>query len=290
MLIVVVFLCGLPTPVPAVEGPTAAGPIGGTDIRSAELPPPGLYGGSFLLGAGTREFLDGEGRVIPALKDAHLAKQLAGPFLFYVPDFRVLGGSIGFGGMIPIGNQCGHLFTGEPRRCTADLGDPYVEIDWSRSFGTLRPSKFPGAHPVLEGLTILIGFGVVIPAGGFDASAPTEQALSIGNNTWDFAPAIAFTYTTPPILAEGTEVSAKLFWNNYLENSETHYRAGDVLNLDFAVSERIGRFQIGFTGFYAFQIEDDKQFGVKVEPDGRRAISSTWAGSWATTCRRMPLQ
>jgi hypothetical protein len=30
----------------AVEGATAAGPIGGRDIRSAILPPPGLYVGA----------------------------------------------------------------------------------------------------------------------------------------------------------------------------------------------------------------------------------------------------
>ena len=29
----------------AIEGPSGAGPIGGTDVRSAVLPPPGLYGG-----------------------------------------------------------------------------------------------------------------------------------------------------------------------------------------------------------------------------------------------------
>jgi hypothetical protein len=42
--------CG---PALAVEGPTVAGPIGGNDIRSAVLPPPGLYGGVVLLHAST---------------------------------------------------------------------------------------------------------------------------------------------------------------------------------------------------------------------------------------------
>jgi hypothetical protein len=111
---------------------------------------------------------------------------------------------------------------------------------------------------------------VVIPAGTFDASDPTEQALSIGTNIWDFAPTVAFTYTTPPILAEGTEISAKLYWNNYLKNPETHYSTGDILNLDFAVTEHIGRFQIGAAGVYVVQIQDDKLFGVPIPPDGRR--------------------
>ena len=268
--IVAVLVCVSHAPALAVEGPAAAGPIGGTDIRSAMLPPPGLYGGVFVLAAGTRDFLDGNGKIIPALRDAHLAKQFAGPFLFYVPDVKLFGGSIGFGGMVPGGNQCGHLFVGEPRRCTVGFGDPYVELDWSRFFGRVRPSKFSGAYPIFEGLSLLVGFGVVIPIGTYDASDPTEQALSIGSNIWDFAPTVAFTYTTPPILAEGTEFSAKLFWNNYLENSETHYKTADVLNLDFAVTEHIGRFQIGVAGFYAIQFGDDKLFGVTVPPDGRQ--------------------
>ncbi len=270
VLLIASLLCVLGVPALAVEGPTAAGPIGGTDVRSAMLPPPGLYGGVILLGASTLDFVDGNGETIPALRDAHLAKELAGPFLYYVPEVKVLGGSIGLGAIIPAGNQCGHLFVGDSDRCTLGVGDPYVEIDWSRSFGTLRPSKFSGAAPILQGLTILAGFGVVVPVGTYDASDPTEKALSIGNNIWDLAPTVAVTYTTPPILAEGTEVSAKFYWNNYVENSITHYLTGDLLDLDFAVSEHIGRFQVGVAGFYAVQVEDDKLFGIPIPPDGRR--------------------
>jgi len=258
------------SPVLAVEGPTIAGPIGGTDIRSAQLPPPGLYGG-VILGRGVAfDFVDGNGKTISELSTAHLTKTLDGPFLMYVPDVKVLGGSIGLAGIIPNGLQCGHLIANTPDDCTIGLGDPYIEIAWSRSFGKLRPSKFPGAFPIFEGLSILVGFGAVLPIGQYDASNPTAQALSLGGNIWDFAPSVAFTYTTRPILAEGTEFSAKLYWNNYLPNPTTDYSTGDLMNIDFAVSERIGRFQLGLAGVYVLQVEDDKQFGVKVPPDGRR--------------------
>lgn len=257
-------------PALAVEGPSAAGPIGGTDIRSAMLPPPGVYGGAIVLGAATVDFVDGDGETIPALKDAFLGEEVGGPFVFYVPAVKVLGGSIGVGAILPVGNLCGHLFAGTSEHCQAGVGDPYVEIDWSRYFGKLRPSKFSGAYPIPEGLSIMVGFGIVLPWGRFDHSDPLNQALSIGTNIWDFAPSIALTYTTPPILAEGTEFSAKFYWNNYLENPATHYRTGDLLDIDFAITEHVGRFQVGVTGFYAFQIEDDKQFGVPVPPDGRQ--------------------
>jgi hypothetical protein len=269
-LIAAALLCAASTRVLAVEGPAVAGPLGGTDIRSAQLPPPGLYGGVILAGVEGFDFVDGRGETIPALAEAGLTKYLAGPFLYYVPNVKILGGSIGVGAVVPLGNQCGHLFIGEPSDCTTGAGDPYAEIDWSRSFGKLRPSKFPDAYPILQGLTVLVGFGVLFPAGTYNASDQLQQALSIGNNVWDFAPTAGFTYTTRPILADGTEISFRLYWNNYLENPTTHYSTGDVLDVEFAVTERIGRFQLGVTGFYAFQIEDDELFGIEIQPDGRR--------------------
>ena len=63
----------------AVEGPTVAGPIGGNDIRSAVLPPPGLYGGVVLLHASTIDFLDAKGNVHPLFRDAQLHRQVGGP-------------------------------------------------------------------------------------------------------------------------------------------------------------------------------------------------------------------
>ena len=270
-LLATAIICCASSSVYAVEGPTAAGPIGGTDIRSAQLPPPGVYAGGILFGATAFDIVDGSGRTIPALSEAHLERKLVAPFFGYVPDVRVLGGSIGLLGTIPYGSECGRLFVTTPSRCQTGLGDAYVELDWSRSFGALRPSKFPGAYPIFQGLSVMVGFGAVLPTGKYDAELAATQGLTIGNNLYDFAPSVAFTYTTPPIIADGTEISAKLYWNNYLKNPATQYLTGSLLDLDFAVSERVGRLQIGAAGFYAFQVADDKQFGVTVPPDGRRA-------------------
>jgi hypothetical protein len=153
----------------AIEGSSAAGPIGGTDIRSALLPAPGLYGGAIVLGASAFDFVDGSGNTIPALSIAHLRKRFVGPFLIYVPDFQVFGGYVGIAGIAPYGEMCGRLFENTGSRCLVGFGDPYVEVAWSRSFGKQRPSKYPDAFPILEGLTIMAGFGVVLPWGKYDA-------------------------------------------------------------------------------------------------------------------------
>ena len=158
-------LCSAGAPSLALEGSSAAGPIGGTDIRTAQLPPPGIYGGHITLIAKADKFYDGSGILVPALSELDLFKQRWAPFALYVPDVQVLGGRIGIAAIVPGGVECGHLFAGTPTRCVAGIGDPYVEISWSRFFGTMRPSKFAGALPVAEGLTLALGFGTVFPFG-----------------------------------------------------------------------------------------------------------------------------
>ena len=59
-LLTAAFICAASAPVFAVEGPSAAGPLGGTDIRSALLPPPGLYGGVILVGGPAFDFVNGD--------------------------------------------------------------------------------------------------------------------------------------------------------------------------------------------------------------------------------------
>jgi hypothetical protein len=254
----------------AVEGTTSAGPIGGTDMRAAQLPPPGLYGGGVALYAEANRFFDGDGRAVGPLDDLHLTKGFGGAFLFYVPNVAVFGGSVGLGVVLPVGRQCGRLVAGVQQRCVTGIGDPYVEADWSRYLGQLRPSSYAGALPISEGLTVQLGLGAVIPVGRYDAR-DASQGLTVGNNLWDVAPLAAVTYVTPPVIAEGTEFSAKMYWNTYASNPDTHYKTGALINTDFAVTERIGRLQLGLAGFYAVQVADDHQDGFALPPDGRRA-------------------
>jgi hypothetical protein len=270
LLVVGAAFAGLISPSFAVEGTTAAGPIGGTDIRSAMLPPPGLYGGIVGLVSPVKEVHDGRGQPVPGLDAVDLIARMTGPFFVYVPDVKLFDGSIGLIGVFPAGQLCGQLVSAVPSRCRSGFGDPYFELAWSRSFGRARPSRDPGAFPIMEGVTVGLGVGVVVPVGQYDAQTQAANGITVGNNTWDVAPSVAVTYTTPPLFVEGTEFSAKLYWNNYWTNPETHYQTGSLLNVDFAITEHIGRFQVGPTGFYAFQVADDRQFGVMVPPDGRR--------------------
>ena len=254
----------------AVEGPTAA-PISGSDIRTAQLPPPGLYGGLASVYGVARHFYDGNGQEVPAKSGIDIARAYGAAFLLYVPDAQVFGGRVGLIGALRVGDVCGRLVAATPKNCTAGLGDPYVAMSWSRFFGGDHPSRFAGAPPVSEGLWLSFGFGAILPFGEYDATGAATYGTTVGHNVWTFAPTVAVTYTTPPLIADGTEFSARLYWNNYLANPTTNYTTGSALRIDFAVSELIGRVQAGVAGTYGFQIEDDKVSGVSVAPDGLRA-------------------
>ena len=234
------------------------------------FPRPEFYGGAIGLNVTALDFRDGEGRKIPPLADASITDRIVAPFLLYVPNVEVLGGALGFVGVFPAGEECGRLFAPTAKLCRHGVGDPYVEAVWSRYFGTPRLSKYPNSFPIAGGLTVAAGFGALLPVGQYNALEAANRGVTIGNNIWDFAPSLAVTYITKPIIADGTEFSAKLYWNNYLKNPTTQYSTGSLLDLDFAVTEKIGRIQVGFTGFYVAQVADDRLFGVPIAPDGRR--------------------
>ncbi len=266
------FPCG------AAEGTTAAGPVGGPDIRAAFLPRPGLYGAFISLGTRSPQVRDGSGNPRAGLNAVNIYGGTAGGALLYVPDVKVLGGSIGILGVAGVGFLCGQIVSSTPARCVSGFGDSYVETSWSRFFGFTRPSREKGAYPIREGLAVATGIGVVFSTGPYNQRIQSSNGVSVGKNIWDVAPSIAFTYTTPPLLAEGTEFSTKIYLNNYFKNSVTDYKSGTLLDIEFAVSEHIGRWQIGVAGYYLRQLEDDRRAGVSVAPDGRRLKTMSLGG------------
>ena len=265
-------------PVWAAEGTTAAGPIGGPDIRAAFLPPSGLYGAIISLATTTQQVRDGSGKSRAGLDAVDIKAITAGTALLYVPNIKLFGGSIGFLGVAGGGLICGQIVSTTPSRCQSGFGDSYVETSWSRFYGFLRPSREQGAYPIREGLAVAAGLGVVFPTGHYDQRVQASNGVSVGKNIWDVAPSIAFTYTTPALIAEGTEFSTKIYLNNYFTNSITDYKSGRLVDFEFAVSEHIGRWQVGIAAYYLRQIADDLRSGVVVAPDGRRLQTMSVGG------------
>lgn len=274
------FLCAVPTFVfvawistygvtcPAAEAIRPAGPIGGTDIQQALLPPPGVYAAAVVVPINFFSFSTSRGAT-PA--SGHSLD--AGVAVLWVYDLHLFGGSIASSVSLAYGHSCFQLEQ-QPRFCSkAGLDDSYADVFvWSRFF----PSKeFDSARNQVSripfGLAVQAGLGIMFPTGTYDPNRVVNNSA----NFYDFAPNIALTYNVRSLfgerLGDATEFSMRIWFNNYTQNHSTHYQTGRLLNVDFAITQRMGHWQFGFTGTAFKQIEDDKIAGINVPDGGARS-------------------
>lgn len=271
----VVCVAGRPTVVGAAEALTLPGVIGSGDFRQALLPAPGLYGALSMFGANVDKY-----HLSPSTETQMSGSQFAGgAALAYVYDAEVFGGRIASTLSVSAQQLC--IKTTGPTQCVQGLRDMYSDLLlWSRLF----PSAHVAAQPkdqfkdqfkdqpqIPYGLAVQFGIGTVFPTGAYSA----QRSVNNSGHVFDLAPNMALTYTVPSIfgglLGRATEISARTFYNTYSRNDATGYHNGNVVNINFAVSERFDTYQVGLVGLYLAQINDDTRYAIRVPPDGRRA-------------------
>ncbi len=135
-----------------------------------------------------------------------------------------------------------------------------------------------GAYPIREGLAVATGIGVVfqpVPITSVFRQATASASARISGMSHRLLP-------SPTPRRHGSrkaqEFSTKIYLNNYFKNSVSDYKSGTLLDIEFAVSGHIGRWQIGVAGYYLRQLEDDRRAGVPVAPDGRRLQTMSLGG------------
>lgn len=259
MLLVAATILTAATTAQATEGLAPAGPIGGTDLNQALLPPPGVYlgvvGGNvdlsrFRLGSGLSA--DGRGEVnFGAL----------GALVVY--DTQLWGGqvasSIGYGQQ----KVCYAVYPLD-LNCSKGAMDLYTDVFlWSKftpSEAFMSQSK--DGRMIPYGTAVMAGLGVTWPTGEYDSAKP----VNVGSNFYTISPSIAVTHTAPSIFGaqagRASQFSARLFYNHYTENSATDYKTGDTVSIDFSFSEIVGAWTFGLAGSAWTQITDDAVHGV----------------------------
>ncbi|MCD9029150.1 transporter [Luteimonas sp. BDR2-5] len=249
----------------AGEGVKPAGPIGGTDIGQALLPPPGLYGVTFAGAVNIDGFFDDSGSRMPVGGDSYVG----GVGLMYVYPRQVFGGSIATTLAIGYERTC-VAFKPAPESCSSGLFDAYSDVVfWTRFFpnADFRAQGESDAM-VTYGLAFGLGVGVTFPTGEYSAGSP----INVGSNVYGIAPSIALTYNRKSIfgeaLGQATEFSGRLFLNNYTDNEDTDWSSGRMLSFDFAVTQRQDQWQYGVAGVATYQIQDDIVQSVNI---GNRA-------------------
>nr|WP_243771557.1 transporter [Burkholderia sp. D-99] len=245
----------------AAQGVTYGGPVGGTDIQNAYLPPEsGLYGTFIGVGAYGDKFYDNSGR--SPTTSVRLPGGIAEFGLLYVYPFKLFGGTLG--SSVATGYGWGNITVNGQRRNFKGINDLYTDIlTWSKHLGS-----FEAGMP--RGLTVKLGYSMMIPIGKYN----TTDLYTTGQNTLYYIPNAALTYLTGPnMLGDGTEFSAHFFLDVAGSNAATNYRNGLVGDVDVAISEVIGRWQVGVAGYYARQFTDDKRNGQTV-PGNRFASAA----------------
>jgi hypothetical protein len=260
------------TNVHAVENGIYGAPTGGTDIRQAYLPDaPGFYGGVVGADFTSPDFRNQNGG-LSAKNPAHLNAGVAGAGIMVVYPWKPFDFTIAstFQASLQYEDEQLNLppvAGGLKRGYATGLGDSFSDVIYASKYLGLFGAT-PGSNNQLKyGLTVAGGLAVEVPVGSYNVRNGTPDFVNIGHNTFIWIPNIAATYLTGPNLSlggDGTEISARLFYDMNEKNSVTNYQSGDVIDLDFAVTERYGAFQVGLAGDYVSQLTDDTQNGKLV--------------------------
>lgn len=258
----------------ATEVGLFAGPLGGADIRSAYLPPTtGLYVTGIGIAGSYNVLRDDNGNSSPI--NAYYNGLLGGIAGMYVYPWTLGGGSLA-----STVNQ-GYLYTNEriASRHQTDSGftDTYSDLlIWSKYIGPLGEPSVPAdadAPKLPYGLTVAGAYSMVFPDGRYKVKDLATQ----GHNYYVLIPNFALTYLTGPQFSfgRGTEFSARLFYDVPTKNDANGYQSGQVVDVDWAVTERFTGFQAGVAGNYAHQTTPDQLHGADVAPHGNYLVRAT---------------
>jgi hypothetical protein len=254
----------------AVEGGLYGAPLGGTDVRQAYLPPsPGLYGA--LVGVGILAPTSRDQYGSAAKGNNYTYTQVGGASLLYVHAFNPFGFTVASSFQLNYASTYQALTVNGVRKFGHASGfqDSYSDLFYASHYIGLFGAQ-PGSNPKLRyGLTAAFGLAAEIPLGSYSVTNFVNPA----RNTFIAIPNVALTYLTGPNLSffDATEVSARFFFDTSKRNPASGYQGGNLVDLDYSVSQRAGNFQFGVAGVIAQQLNGDRNTGgASVAPDGNK--------------------
>ncbi|WP_202743800.1 transporter [Acinetobacter calcoaceticus] len=247
----------------AAETIALAGPIGGTDIGSAFLPPSGNYIAGIGAAIKNQKWYDNDGKQ----SDVKGAVYIGGVGLLHVYKTQLYGGSLASSVFLGYQELC---FGFDTKECVSGFRDVYSDlITWSKFY----PTKEKDPSHIPYGLAITTGLGVNFPLGAYKEG----NSLNVGSNFYTISPNIGITYTfesfLPSVFGEATELSSRLAYNYYTKNEATDYVTGPVLNMDYAITQRKEKWQYGITGTTYKQLRDDKVQGHYIKDTEAKTLT-----------------
>jgi hypothetical protein len=261
------------SPAAAVEGGVFGGPVGGTDIGQAYLPPaPGLYGAAVFVGGTSNSYQDQNGNGTSNLNSvshsgnpAYFQSLIQAGTLLFVYPVKPLGWTLSssFQANYQENTQALSINPHAPISYLSSayqgFGDSYADLLYATHYvGLLGADPGPNPNPRFKtGLSVGVGLAAEFPIGTY---VPTNT-FNTGKNTYMLIPNVAATYRTGPAFglfgADGTEFSMRYFYENLYKDSVTQYKSGNLYDIDFAITERWGNTQAGIAGAFAKETQPD---------------------------------
>ena len=228
--------------------------LGSKGPQAGMLPPPGVFAGntvySYVGDAAPSLEVPFGGNV---LIDAEATIIIDAPSLLWVPDVEVLGGHMGFFGLVPIG----HVGVAASAILTGPGGVPILNASTSQDSFTIGD---PQAGAVLGwnsgAFHWNVGVLANVPIGDYSDGAIDNLAF----NRWAVDLNASATWLDPKT---GLELSASAGITFNGENSDTDYETGDEFHLEFAALKHVSQeFSFGLVGYHYEQITGDSGSGA----------------------------
>lgn len=233
----------------ATEGGGSIYPHGAENYMAGAVPPPGLYGQLYAQDYRASEVRDNEGRDVtpPGFKvRAHaLAARLA-----WVPGVHLLGGDLVLHTIVPMVDLSVSA-SGAHQRKTG-IGD----ITLGAGIGWHHDAHWHSVAAV----------DLFLPTGSYRAG----DMANLGRNHYAAQAVYAVTRTSP----DGLNLDAKLHYLINGRNSDTGYRSGHELHMDYALGWGIAPgWVLGIGGYGLIQTTDDRNRDGAVPSARARAFA-----------------
>ena len=242
-------LCLMAGTAQATEGGGSTYPHGVENFMAGAVPPPGVYGMTYVQHYSADRLNDAAGRNmgIPGFKARATAIV---PRLVWVTGSKVWGGDLVLHALAPFVDLKASAMGASQSK--SGLGDMTVGV-------ALGYHHSPHLHSA-------VGLDVILPTGQYDKG----EMANIGRNYSSLNPLYVLSYVDP----KGFNGDLRLGYLINRRNSATDYRSGDEFHFDYAAGWGLGNgWTVGVGGYYRQQMRLDKQGGEALEGSKTRALA-----------------
>jgi hypothetical protein len=229
----------------ATEGGGSSYPMGAENYLTGAMPPPGFYTLAFINRYSADKLKDGAGNTVPV--DFSVRATAVSPRFVWVTGNTLFGGQVAHAVIVPL-----------------------VDLDVSvagaqqgkRGLGDITVTAVALGYHHSENLHSVVALDIIAPTGSYERN----RLANIGRNYWAIQP----VYTVSRMNPKGWNWDVKLMYDFNFKNTDTDYRSGQEVHVDYSVGYGVApNWVVGIGGYAYRQTTDDELHGADIGNRGR---------------------